>query len=92
MFRISANEVLCNLGNAAVVIGIVAMTAVGAVAETPVTPAHYDSFSCVRPVYATSMVIRGGTPQIVREWTGFVPCHESYESDHQTGLMIFPEA
>lgn len=92
-------RLVSHLINGAVVLGLLAGAAFAGAA--PVTTdilaapttlvTRSTGFDCLRPVYELVFGVNG-SPHPVRMFTGFIPCHESYESDHKTGLMIFPEA
>jgi hypothetical protein len=74
--------------NGAALAGVIATTALAAPVE--VAKPH-NGFACVRPFYHTVMVVKGGTPTLAHEFAGFLPCHETYETDDK-GFMAFPEA
>lgn len=88
MLRILA-ELIAPVTNGAMVVGVTVLTLMGA-ATAPAKVEH-NGFACVRPHFTTGIVIRGGTPTMVREFAGFLPCHETYEED-KNGFMAFPEA
>lgn len=86
----TVSTLIANLTNAAFAVGLAGLAV--AAEETAPSLQHYNAFSCVRPVYEDAVtVVDHDSLKLERVFKGYLPCHETYETD-KNGFMIFPEA
>jgi hypothetical protein len=84
-------ESASDLFNVGIVAGTIALGALAPATATP-APVHvHNGFSCVRPYFSEGYTDKGGTFRKTKEFTAYLPCHETYPVD-KNGYLVFPEA